>query len=83
MDTIELKEIEKEIQKYISKHLIAANIPLAKSTTFNELGIDSYSLIEMLLYLEAKYHCSILDGGTKNTDLVNTSTLALFIHSKL
>lgn len=78
-----MKDIEKEILSYLSQNLVTANTPLTSTTTFTDLGIDSYSLIEMLLFLEAKYHCSILDGGTTKEDLEHPQALAKFIASKL
>ena len=82
-NSTELSAIETEILSYISQNLVTANTPLTAETSFSELGIDSYSLIEMLLFLEAKYHCSILDGGTTKQDLEHPQALAKFIASKL
>lgn len=81
-NSVELSDIEKEILNYIRQNLVTANTPLASNTSFSDLGIDSYSLIEMLLFLEAKYYCSILDGGTKKDDLESAEMLARFIHTK-
>ncbi|MEX0812285.1 MAG: hypothetical protein WD048_08715 [Chitinophagales bacterium] len=77
------QEIEKEILDYLQEHLVTANTAMDVDTLYSDIGLDSYSLIEMLLYLEAKYHCSLLDGATQKTDLESTTALAGFIHSKI
>lgn len=79
---VNVNDIEKEILDYIRTNLITGNTPLDGDTLYDELGIDSYALIEMLLYLEAKYQCSLLDGQTQKKHLENTSALSEFIFSK-
>lgn len=77
------KDIEREILKYIKQNLVVANTELDPQTNYSDLGLDSYSLIEMLLFLESKYDCSLLDGSTQKKNLENTESLAEFIYSKI
>jgi len=44
-----------EICSFISENLLAENVEINPDTVLSHLGIDSYSIIEILLFIERKY----------------------------
>ena len=48
------EEICDQIIAFIKENLLAEGVPLAKADSLTALGLDSFSLIEILLFVERK-----------------------------
>lgn len=58
MDT---NSIIEEIKKYIQKSILAEAVPLDANTNLKQAGIDSFSTVEIILFIERKFGVSIPD----------------------
>ena len=53
--------IAEEIKKYIEKNILAENIQIDATTNLKQSGIDSFSTVEIILFIERKYGVVIPD----------------------
>ena len=50
-----------EIKRYIEKNILAEGIQIDATTNLKEAGIDSFSTVEIILFIERKFGVSIPD----------------------
>jgi acyl carrier protein len=50
-----------EIKKYIQNNILAENIQLDATTDLKQAGIDSFSTVEIILFIERKFGVAIPD----------------------
>ena len=53
--------IIEEIEKYISKNILSAEVHIDASTDLKQAGIDSFSIVEIILFIERRFGVSIPD----------------------
>ena len=53
--------IVEEIKKYIEKNILAENVQIDAATNLKQAGIDSFSTVEIILFIERKYGVVIPD----------------------
>ncbi len=53
--------IVEEIKKYIEKNILAETIQIDADTDLKKAGIDSFSTIEIILFIERKFGVAIPD----------------------
>ncbi|MBL7883184.1 MAG: acyl carrier protein [Bacteroidia bacterium] len=58
---MEISTINKDILKFITDNLISSDINLTEDTLLRDIGIDSYSIVEIILFIERKYGLVIPD----------------------
>lgn len=50
-----------EIQHYIEKNILAEGVQIAADTDLKQVGIDSFSTVEIILFIERKFGVAIPD----------------------
>lgn len=55
------QDITGEIKKYIEKNILDASVKIDAKTDLKSAGIDSFSTVEIILFIERKYGVSIPD----------------------
>ena len=50
-----------EIKKYIENNILAAAVQIDADTNLKQVGIDSFSTVEIILFIERKFGVSIPD----------------------
>jgi acyl carrier protein len=53
--------IIEEIKNYIRKNILAETVPLDAETNLKQAGVDSFSTVEIILFIERKFGVSIPD----------------------
>jgi acyl carrier protein len=53
--------IIEEIKKYIQKNILAETVQIDAATNLKQAGIDSFSTVEIILFIERKFGVSIPD----------------------
>ena len=53
--------IIEEIKKYIQKNILAEAVQIDAATNLKQAGIDSFSTVEIILFIERKFGVSIPD----------------------
>lgn len=68
--------ISKELSNFISTNILAQDVLLTPETSLGNLGVDSFSIIEIVLFIERKYGVVIPDENLTPENLKNVSSLA-------
>lgn len=53
--------IVEDIKKYIQSHILASEVTLEADTVLQEAGVDSFSIVEIILFIERQYGVGIPD----------------------
>lgn len=56
MDTL---TIEREIKKFITDNILSGDVVVDSGTLLQDAGMDSYSIVEIILFIERQYNVSI------------------------
>ena len=70
------QDICNELISYIKSNITDNSISIAKETPFNQIGLDSSSIIELVLFIERKFNVSIPEGDLVPDNLKSVETLA-------
>jgi acyl carrier protein len=58
---MDINIIIEEIKKYIEKNILAEAVHLDAATNLKQAGIDSFSTVEIILFIERRFGVSIPD----------------------
>lgn len=53
--------IVEEIKKYVEKNILSGDVTIDASTDLKKAGIDSFSTVEIILFIERRYGVVIPD----------------------
>ena len=68
--------VTEELLKFISENLVAQGVNVSQDTSFESLGLDSFSLIEIILFIERKFGIALPDKELNKENLYSVKTLA-------
>lgn len=58
---MELHTVESDILNFLIKNILAENVSITASVPLRDIGIDSFSIVEIILFIERKYGLIIPD----------------------
>lgn len=58
---METNLITEEIKKYIQQHILDASVHIEAGTDLKQAGIDSFSTVEIILFIERRFGVTIPD----------------------
>jgi acyl carrier protein len=58
---MEIKTIEADIIHFLEKNILVEDIKIFADSNLREIGIDSFSIVEIILFIERKYGFVIPD----------------------
>lgn len=71
------KEIyEAEIITFLKNNILAESVEINAQTILSEAGIDSYSIVEIILFIERKFGYVMLDHLLKSESFETVETIA-------
>ena len=76
------EEIIRFLNDFLKKEVLAPGMEISEQTTFVSLGMDSYSIINLLLALEEKSGKSLIENGIQSKDIESMDSLAAFALSR-
>ncbi len=65
-----------EICAFIQTNLVDASVKVDQDTSFEKLGLDSFSIIEIILFIERRYGISLPDKDLTKDNLFSATALA-------
>ena len=68
-----------EIQQYIEKNILAEAVQLDAETDLKQAGIDSFSTVEIILFIERKFGVSIPDEKLVPDNFKTLQSLAAIV----
>ncbi len=75
MDNISKEHISNELVKFIQTTILDSSITINAETQFKDIGIDSMSIIELVLFIERKFNIPLSDKDLIPENLKSVSTL--------
>ena len=61
MEKISIENICHELVIYVQKNILDDSVTITPETLFNQVGLDSMSIIELVLFIERKFKVAILE----------------------
>jgi acyl carrier protein len=58
---IDVGTISNELMKFVQANILAEDVVITPQTVLSDAGIDSYSIVEIILFIERKYGVVIPD----------------------
>ncbi|MBL8498106.1 acyl carrier protein [Nitrosomonas sp. JL21] len=75
--------IAENICFFIRNHLVIGSVEVTPATPLARLGLDSFSLIEIILFVERQYQLQLSDEALTQENICSSETLANYIHQHL
>ncbi|MEZ4947955.1 MAG: acyl carrier protein [Saprospiraceae bacterium] len=75
--------IAEGIAGFIKKSLVAEGIEVNTDTPFAKLGLDSFSLIEIVLFIERNYGVGLPDEALSQENIYSAETMASCVQQYL
>jgi acyl carrier protein len=76
MNTVTLEEISRQLEHFIKSTIVDGSTEVKADTPFHQLGIDSMSIIELVLFLERKFKISLPETELIPANFKSINTLA-------
>lgn len=73
--TLEL--ICRDLHDFVANNILAGGIELHEKTNLNSIGVDSFSLIEIVLFIERQYGIVLTDDTLNPENLKSIETIAV------
>lgn len=71
-----IEVISREICGFMRKNVIAEGVPFDEESAFGALGVDSFSLIEILLFVERRFGVVVPEELLTRENLSSVSALS-------
>jgi acyl carrier protein len=69
-------KIAEHLCEFIRTSLVGDGVEVTADTSFEKLGLDSFSIIEIILFIERKYGITIPDKELNKENLFSAASLA-------
>ena len=76
MKDISVDTISQELCSYIKSMIVDKRVIVDPETNFNQIGIDSLSLIELVLFVERKFNITLPEEDLLPENFKSAETLA-------
>jgi len=76
MTNITTAEISQNLCKFISENLVAPGVIVEAESPLELLGLDSFSIIEIILFIERRYGLTLPDMELTKENIYSPSSLA-------
>lgn len=76
MEKISKENICNELVLYIQKNILDGSVTLTSETPFKQIGLDSMSIIELVLFIERKFNVAISEKDLIPENLISVRSLA-------
>lgn len=72
---MEAKVLEKEMIQFVKENLVAETVQIEPETVLSTVGLDSFSMIEIVLFLERKFSIELPDESLTPENIKSISSL--------
>ena len=74
-----ITEVEKSLIKFLENNILGEGVNINSKSSLTEIGIDSYSIVEILLFIERKYGFVIPDEHLRPENFKNVDAIAQIV----
>jgi len=79
----ELSSICHELCTFLAENILDEGVAVDSTTPLSNIGVDSFSLIEVILFIERKYGVVLPEDTLTPDNLANVQTLASCLHTRI
>lgn len=72
--------ISRELCEYLRSSIIAEGVSFDEDSSLSALGIDSFSIIEILLFIERRFNIVVPESDLTQENLKSAASLARSVH---
>ena len=83
MSVTDQTEICESLCGFIQANLVANGVEVKGETSLTQLGLDSFSIIEIVLFVERQYGLTLPDEALSQENIQSASTLAKCVQQHL
>ena len=76
---METESIEKEIIHFLESNILSEGIKIYPDSSLRDVGIDSFSIVEIILFIERKYNVIIPDHKLIPDNFKTIRTIAITV----
>jgi len=80
---VEFDALSSELCGFLRKHIVAPHLDFGPTTPLSRLGVDSVSIVQMLLFVERRFGIEIPDSELTHRNLESVDSLARSVMSLL
>lgn len=80
---MDILSIENAILKFLRSNILAEDVQLNAQTVLREIGVDSYSIVEIVLFIERQYDYVVPDTLLKPENFVSVNSIATMVAGEL
>jgi len=78
---LSLEVIENDLIQFLRESIVTEALEFNNITPLNSLGIDSFNLIQILLFIERRFKVSLPDTALTQENLKSVAAIALCVHN--
>jgi len=76
MKKISPKEISNELILFVQSNILDSTVTITPETPFSQVGLDSMSIIQLILFIERKFNVAISEKDLSPENLRSIHSLA-------
>ncbi len=80
---MELNSIKIAIINFLHNNILAEDVSISSDTILRDIGIDSYSIVEIVLFIERQYGFVVPDSSLKPENFVSVDAISVIVHDFL
>lgn len=77
---MDIKVIESDLLNFLEKNILAENVKITAEKTLRDVGIDSFSIVEIILFIERKYGFIIPDKHLVPDNFKSVQSIAKLVN---
>ena len=77
---MEIKTIENDIIHFLEKNILTEGLTISAEKELRDVGIDSFSIVEIILFIERKYGFVIPDDKLIPDNFKTVNAIATIVH---
>jgi acyl carrier protein len=80
---MEIEAIERELTQFLEKNILTENVKISSDQELKEAGLDSFSIVEIILFIERKFGFVIPDEKLLPENFKTIQAIAFLVHAYL
>lgn len=80
---MDLNTIENALIKFLKDNILDESVEMNASQDLNEVGVDSYSIVEIVLFIERKFGFIVPDSELKPEHFKDVASIAKIVQAHL
>jgi acyl carrier protein len=77
------KEIEKELLHFLKTSILAEKVDLSETDELRSIGVDSFSIVEIILFIERKFGLILPDNQLLPENFKSVESIASLVSKAL